>query len=402
MGYIHDKLKEALGGNKVMDSKNTAIRDWTPNNVKVLIISRNYILVLYHVGGFGGSRVVNLDIGQVEADLNRLARNGGSPKLNTILKRRSFSCMEEIYVDYAYLSNPPIIDLLGYVKDLVGTSSRLRYFGYGEFPLGSEEKVKSLYHNNKRNLDYSLATDSDRGIRLEFRDVGNTNWYKNYYLRPKYYKLDDEKGKLSIHFRKFEDDYETYLSNKDKANSERELEEKLKYIASIDISNISYLKRFDSLLYHLAKGTDDNIKSTVFKICKGCIRSKGIFKGLSTSLASNILGSNSDKDYLLKSYERFGVIDKENNTLDINKVDDYIKEGKGFIDLNYILDVLCTDSIKALSNKGYKDLVGMALIMAERDIPQGAVRDNFIKKQSKGSNLEGYFILLSELTGVIL
>lgn len=402
MGYIHDRLKEALGGNKVMDSKTTVIRDWTPNNVKVLIISRNYILVLYHVGGFGGSRVVHLDTEQVKADLDRLARNGGSPKLNTILKRRSFSCMEEIYVDYIYLSNPPTIDLLGYVKDLVGTTSRLRYFGYGEFPLGSDDIIKSLYLSNKRNLDYSLASDSNRSIKLEFRDVGNTDWYRNYYLRPKYYKLDEEKGKLAIHFKKFEDDYKTYMFNKDKANSERELEENLKSIACVDIDNISYLKRFDLLLYHLAKGTDDNVKSTVFKICKGCVRCKGIFKGLTTSLASRILDGNENKCYLLKSYERFGVVDKDSSNLDRGKVNNYLKEGRGFIDLNYILDVLCTDSIKALSNKGYKDLVGMALIMAEKDIPQSTVRDSFIKKQSNGGSLEGYFILLSELTGVML
>ena len=43
MGYIHDKLKEALGGSKVIDSKNTVISDWTPNNIKVLVISKNFI-----------------------------------------------------------------------------------------------------------------------------------------------------------------------------------------------------------------------------------------------------------------------------------------------------------------------------------------------------------------------
>ena len=191
------------------------------------------------------------------------------------------------------------------------------------------------------------------------------------------------------------------MSNKDKANSERELEENLKSIACVDINNISYLKRFDLLLYHLAKGTDDNVKSTVFKICKGYIRSRGVFKGLTTALASRLLDGNEKKDYLLKSYERFGVIDKSGN-IDRGEVSDCLKEGRGFIDLNYILDVLCTDSIKAISNMGYKDLVGMALIMAEKDIPQSTVRDSFIKKQSNGGSLEGYFILLSELTGVIL
>lgn len=400
MGYIHDKLKEALGGNKVMDSKNTVIRDWTPNNIKVLVISRNYILVIHHVGGFGGSRVVQLDLEQVKSDLDRLLRNSGTSKLNSILNRRSLSCLEEIYVDSLFLETS-VIDLVGYVRGLVGTTSRLRYFGYGEFPFGSDEWIRLAYQNNRRNFEYALALDGNSPLKLEYRDVGYGSWYKNYYLRPKYYKLDDDRGKLAMHFRKFEEDYKTYLSCKDKVINDKELDEQLSHIACVnDGAIVPYLKRFDTLLSLLSRGNGDSIKSDIFKICGSCVKREDVFDGLSYDKASTILVDSKDKDYLLKSYERFRVLDKSSKPVDKSKVDTYLKEGRGFINLKDILDTICVESINSLVNKGYKDLVGMALIMSEKDIPQGNLRNTYIKKSSNEGSIDGYFLLLGELVGV--
>lgn len=403
MGYIQDKLKEALGGNKITDSKNTAIRDWTPNNLKVLVISRNYILAVHHVGGLGGSKVVKLDLEQVKADLGSVHRNGAIQKLNTILKRRSLSCMEEFYVDSLFLENPPILDLVSYVEELVGTTSRLRYFGYGGFPLGSDEWIRGVYQRNKRNLEYALATDTSKPVNVESRDVGYSDWYKNYYLRPQYYRLDEENGKLSSHFKKFEYDYQTFLVSRDRDKNDKELLEGLKYISCVnDVGNVEYLRKFDLLIHKLTTSKDDNIKDALFKVLRGCVGNEDVFSGLTPSRASNILAESKEKVYLLKSYERFKVLDKNDKNIDREKVNDYLKKGRGFINLENILDTVCTGSIKALSTKGYKDLVGVALIMSERHIPQGKLRDTYIKKPSEGGTLNGYFMLIEELIGEIV
>lgn len=399
MGYIHDKLKEALGGNKVMDSKNTIIHDWTPNNIRVLVISRNYILVIHHVGGFGGSKVVKLDLEQVESDLNRLLKSGGTSKLNSILNRRSFSCLEEIYVDTLYMETS-VVDLVGYVNGLVSTTSRLRYFGYGEFPLGSDEWIRLAYQNNKKDFNYALVLDESSPLKLEYRDVGYGNWYRNYYLRPKYYKLDDDRGKLAMHFRKFEDDYKTYLSYKDKVISDKEFNEKLGNIIKYDDDIVPYLKRFDNLLSLLSRGSEDKVKSDIFRVCGSCIKRRyDVFEGFSTVKASELLEGCSDRDYLLKSYERFGVLDKSNKSFDSNKVDTYTDRGRGFINLVEILDDICIESIKTLVSKGYRDLVGIALIMCEKSIPSGNLRNTYIKKPSNTESIEGYFMFLGELVG---
>lgn len=403
MGYIHDKLKEALGGSKVIDSKNTVISDWTPNNIKVLVISKNFILVIYHVGGFGGSKVVKLDLEQVVKDLNRLAINGGNPQLNTILKRRSFSCLEEFYVDVDFLKTPPIIDLLGYVRELSNTTSRLRYFGYGEFPLGSDEWIRSAYQNNKRDLDYALATDTNIPFSIGFRKVGYNEWYSNYFLRPKYYRLDDENGKLAAHFRKFEEDYKNHLLAKGESKSKKVLEEGLKRIACVnDANNIIYLKKFDSLLSHLSKENEDSIKQTILGVCKKHIHESGVFEGFNTEVAKSVLSDLVDKDYLLKCYERFRILDTSNKQLDKNKILSYIKDSRGFIDLGKILDTICVESAKVLVKNGYRDLVAMALVSGEKVIPDGELRNLFIKKPSINGSIDGYYEFLEELIGIVL
>jgi len=401
MSYIQDKLKEALGGNKVMDSKNTIIHDWTPNNIKVLVISRNFILVVYHIGGFGGSKVVKLDIEQVKADLEKMTNSNA--KLNTILKRRSLSCLEELYIDSAFVSYSPLIDLMGYVQELVNSVSRLRYFGYGEFPLGSEEWLRTSYQRNKSNLDYSIATDTSKPFSLEVRKVGYEGWYKNYYLRPKYYRLDEDNGKLAMHFRKFEKDYKTYILSKEGEKERNILEDSLKHIACInDEDNVVYLKRFDTLLSYLTKGSNDKVKGCILKVCKKYVRIEGTFEGLTKKLAYSILNESSERDYLLKSYERFGVLDTENRAINKEKVSAYIKECRGFINIRGILDSICLESSRLLIDEGYKDLVGMALIMNEKDIPEGSLRSNYIKRPSIDGSIEGYFTYLGELVGVVL
>lgn len=402
MSYIQDKLKEALGGNKVMDSKNTIIHDWTPNNIKVLVISRNFILIIYHVGGFGGSKVIKLDSEQVKADLEKMTNSNS--KLNTILKRRSFSCLEELYVDSEFISYPPIIDLMGYVQELVNSVARLRYFGYGEFPLGSEDWLRTSYQRNKSNLDYSIATDTSRPFTLEYRGVGYEGWFKNYYLRPKYYKLDEDNGKLAMHFRKFEKDYRTHLLSKEGKRERDILEESLKQIACVnDAENVIFLRKFDILLSHLTKGSSDKVKDCVLKVCKKYIRVEGTFEGLTKKLAYSILSESSERDYLIKSYERFGVLDTNDSSyINKEKVSSYLKEGRGFINIEGILDNICLESSKVLIDKGYKDLVGMALIMNEKDIPKGSLRSNYIKRPSIDGSIEGYFNYLGELVGVVL
>lgn len=404
MSYIFDKLKEALGGEKYLSSRTSVIRDWTPNNIRALIIARGYILVLHHVGGFEGAKIVKLDVNLVAQDLESLQRNISSPKLNSILKKRSLSCLEEVYVDSVFaVSNCPIIDIMGYVNDLLSSSSRLRYFGYGEFPLGSEVVIKDLYRQNKSNLNYSLAKDTNCPINLEVRGVENNNWYKNYFLRPKYYKLDEDKGRLALHFRKFENDYEKFIENEKKAQQNNILEEGLRKVVEIDNTNIPYLRKVDNLLLYLAKNPNDAVSSLSLKAVRKVLLSRNVIKGLEKKKVIGVLGNLKEREYLLKSYERYGVLDNsKDSSLDVEEVKKLISNKKGFIDIESTLDGICLEVTSVLLKNGYKDLVSVALLLTEKYIPNGKTRELYIKKKSNNSCAEGYFNYLGELIGVEL
>lgn len=411
MSYLYDKLKDALGGDKVMVSKSTVIRDWSPNNIKVLIISKDYILVGHHLGTFGSFKSTLLDYNLVAQDVEELSRtNYGKPKLNSLLSRRSLSCLEEIYIDSAFMNYPQVIDLLGYVRDLIGTTCRLRYYGYGVFPRGTDDWVRQEYSSNSRNMGYALALDETKPFSVEYREVmkykepNGVDWYHNYYLRPQYYKMDSDNGKLAIHFRKFENDYEAYLKKSDVESSTNTIKEAVSVLVSNDMGNIECLRKIDSLLECLVKGQKDSVKKIVLDRVRSIIPKSRVVKGLNKSILSEIgeITGTEEGNYLLKSYGRYNILDTDSgNSLDSNDILSRLKLGKGFLDLDSILDELCLESAKTLIKTGYGDLVKMSFMMSDSEIPSGEFRSYFVKSDVNGNTL-GYFVFLSELLGVEL
>lgn len=402
MSYLSDKLKEALGGEKVLGNRNSVIRDWTPNNIKALIIARSYILVLRHVGGFEGFKVVQLETNLVAEDLNHIQQVSYKPKLNSILQKRSLSCLEEIYIDTVFMKDS-IIDIIGYVDNLRSSCSRLRYFGYGDFPSNSENIIKTLYKQNKKSLDYCLAKDNNSPIKIEYRYVADESWYKHYFLRPQYYKLDEDRGKLALHFKKFEEDYEKYLLSKKEVQLNTSIDKTLSRIIGIDIANIPYLKKFDMLLKYLAKNSEDTVSNLALGVVKkNILNSSVVIKGLKKQRVIPILGDFEEKEYLLKSYERYSVLDKNNDTLDISKIKEYTNQSKGLIDISDILDNICLEITGILLKRGYKDMVSLALVLTEQELPNGKTRDLYMKKKASSNNIDGYFKYLGEMIGIVL
>ena len=129
MGYIQDKVKEALGGSKLMNAKSDVIQGWTPNNIRVIVISKSYILVVHHISNT--YKIVNLDTQKVIEEVEKSSRGVSNLGLMSIFKRRSFSCLEELYIDPIYLTGG-ILNLDEYIKQSSNGVSRLRQVGCGD------------------------------------------------------------------------------------------------------------------------------------------------------------------------------------------------------------------------------------------------------------------------------
>ena len=268
MAYLYDKLKEALGGAKFSNSHVGAVRDWTPNGVKAIVIYREFILVANHVKP---PRLYPLDINEVVQDLQR---NGSTGALHNLLSQRQLSCMEEFYVDGMFQNYKGVLDLQGYVSKLLNDKSRLRYYGYIDGVNGQDLYKRYADAKMANNAIYSYAGDTTRQGSLQFTDVGNKTWYKNYNLRPQHYVLDADNGTLARWFRKCELDIQKQLDSLVEQQAKQGRDQAILAIISKDLENLQAFM----MLYELKMVLDKS--SSRWKVNKARLRMLSAIKNI--------------------------------------------------------------------------------------------------------------------------
>ena len=199
--YLRDKLREAIYG-KGYDEEKFA-KDWSPNNIKALVVTRNFIFVSHHVGI---PKVVGLDPVWVEQEM-KMAEIGkpGWVSIENLLKRRQLSCLEEVYVegDFEYCE---LFSVHDYVSYIIGDNCRLRYHGTIEAKITTELLIKCS-SKSKADPNYAMALDPEINKCLNIyprydgtSDLWTEKWVKNHNLRPEYYPADAQGGALAKHF----------------------------------------------------------------------------------------------------------------------------------------------------------------------------------------------------------
>ena len=189
--YIYNKVKEALGGSNFVSGK--VFKGWSPNEVRAIFIMRDFICVADYIKA---PVVVKLDLTEVAKDLESPFVRGS---LNNLLSTRQLSCMEEI--DEAYQLKTSLIDLPAYVNSIVSGKSRLRYWAYvSGVPA---EAVYNAYMEALTNAYQDFSFAKSVGC-FDYNSTDNDDWYKKYLLRPQFYVVDADNGKLATWFRKVE------------------------------------------------------------------------------------------------------------------------------------------------------------------------------------------------------
>lgn len=354
MGYIYEKMKVALGGSD-WNSK-TFNANWTPNNIRVIVLSTEFIFIAKHIGA---PTCIWLEENQVIEDLQNYARGVGKGAIHNLLSDRQFSCLEEIYFDANYRAVPSLIDLQGYINKMLNSASRLRYYGYGDFPRGCAEGLVSKY-SVYDNVLYSLAKDSSRSFPLEYAEVDNKSWYRNYNLRPQYYKLDAENGNLAIYFRKNEEKIDKKLKDYAVGIAKQEYEAYFSGIIDRDIHHASLIKSLVNLMSYINAGKQKDeilgiVASEVKKVLdKGCK-----VKGLGSKVLADRLGKANTKpeikEFLKKIYINMKVFDS--NALagelpDMLKITEiYTVSSDGFIPVSSLVESVYNGAKEKVSKK---------------------------------------------------
>lgn len=399
MGYIYDKLKEALGGAKFSSSHQSAVKDWTPNGVKALVIARDFIFVANHVKM---AKVILLDVNEVATDIQQ---NGKSGALHNLLAQRQLSCMEEFYVDSVYLQYQGIMNMSQYIDRLVTEKSRLRFYGYIRGVSADELKEKFLKARLNGDAMYCYALDGSRKAVINYKSTDNSAWYKNYNLRPQYYALDADNGDLHRWFKRAEKEIESKVL--EQSNALRS-----EYVASA-MSNLAYqdLRLMDEILIYLSLGKYLSTAQAdrVFTCVRhGMEEGQRNFKSAIKVPTNTINGTLSvlasageDVKNLSRVYKHFGIFDStENAELNLDILSTLVQSESGILQFASRLDSVLYEIWLELENH-YTEGKLIMIIESQKyasDIPNGKFRSTLGLGQGSGS-VHGAMSVLLGLCG---
>lgn len=335
MGYMYDNLKTLLGG-KHADSKSVVNKDWTPNNIRCLIISRNFLFAGHHTGS---PKVIPLNPQEVAMDLSGNSQGA----LHNLLSNRQLSCMEEIYVDNMFIppENKRFMNLEMYISKLFSESSRLRFYGYCETDGQLAQFISQKYQMmlSQPNYLYSLATDKEReGIcKLQYQRVDNQDWYRKYNLRPNHYALDGDKGRLAVYLRKGEEVIKGMLEEESRRLAEEGIRGKMLMAVKRDLELMPYLVYLVGIMSESCKSEFPEL----LKASQGVIRgARKNFYGYKVSVPEDALkGINPEA---MKAYVAFKTFEKG----DFNESEMEEYSSKGFLKIEDFMARVCTGLFK--------------------------------------------------------
>lgn len=399
MAYLYDKLKEALGGAKFSNSHVGAVRDWTPNGVKAIVIYREFILVANHVKP---PRLYPLDINEVVQDLQR---NGSTGALHNLLSQRQLSCMEEFYVDGMFQNYKGVLDLQGYVSKLLNDKSRLRYYGYIDGVNGQDLYKRYADAKMSNNALYSYAGDTTRQGSLQFTDVGNKTWYKNYNLRPQHYVLDADNGTLARWFRKCESDIKKQLDSLVEQKAKHGREQAILAIVGKDIDQLPEFRKLYELKLVLEKNNSrwrvNKARAKLLSAIKEVLSDGIPINTLSLSEFSSVCKGSMENPSLISAYSARHCL-SSNVKEDSYTLDDLVfivKNGDGLLKTKETLDEVCLRFAKSMKKSKILYFQVVSAYDSVKDLIPNGKFSEFIGGQSQSKDLMGYIMFMLEVCG---
>ncbi len=266
--YAFLKLREELMKGITDKDSNVLITNWSPNNIKSLIIGFDYIIVGYHIKTSKNKYLFSIiDVRKERGEDFNLLQNGKKVVgvLKALFSLRVCSCLEEvIFCAQGYDSYLAHIDMdmECLIKDAM--FGRLRYTAKTVI---SVSDLYNLIGQGYTSMDSLVEYLSRKGVSFsDLREYNKDKWWHFYYLRPTYYALDSEECKTGLYpyFKKIEQSIDSAHVN---AYKELRTQEKVqKEFNKFD-------KDFLTLLNNIPKMKKDFINSlSVEDKCLWCVK----------------------------------------------------------------------------------------------------------------------------------
>lgn len=240
-------------GLSVDEKSGHQIADWSPNNVRRLVIAFGFAIVQYHVTGRKYPKLLSVVMfkdSDISEDVDALHKNKYKSLLTSLTVGRVCSSIEEIYIlsDTYPDKRMSILDsdmnvLTGNNSDIKNRFVRLRHvssISVADNGRSPGEWVFELFRNSASGLITSLDELQDRKVLYSSisvrrtQDIEVSDWWKRTALRGKIYTMDSLK--LDKHFEGIRLKKETIEVDKKSAEN-RLLRMKDKYAATIKVVN---------------------------------------------------------------------------------------------------------------------------------------------------------------------
>lgn len=404
MGYIEESIVGVLGGSKFLESKDSVIKDWSPNNYKKLIVHRDFIIAEKHLGSGGlAVTVKTLDRSEFIEDIKSMSNSSnGQFKINKLLGKRSLSCLEEIYVD-PYMLVKGVLDLDSYVSELSKNHGRIRYYGV----IQSDSDILNKVWNaiiNLRDVSGSSMAENEKVVKefgLSYKGVSNKEWFTKYYLRPRYYKLDTDGGKLETYFKKVESEVKKLEEKRRSIEKFNNVSDKVVALILQDDENSKYIEKLEVLTSTLLMTKRDICSKMVSDIVRDTIDQDRNSVGIGRM--NSLIGKAKSSGTLKRWYENFNIIDvATGNDVDEKAINKLLERGRGFIDIEGTLDDICLKVAKTLTKNKFSDLVMAAYMVYGKEVPNGKFKE-YVIGGNEGNPSEhsifGYYKILGYVIG---
>jgi hypothetical protein len=195
--------KEINKGIKVDEKSNEVISNWSPNNVRRIVIGSNVAVVQYFVTGGRYSRLVEI-VGMqaaLQKDILKISQEGGKLKsiLAVLTTGRVCSSVEEIvfsledYPEQMLRVDTDLTTLASTLDSLGSRFPRLRHIS--ATPLSVKDIVDSGLLQETREGG-KLLLDALKVKKVPVKTIEEphtTDWWKGTSLRPRYYTMDGQR-----------------------------------------------------------------------------------------------------------------------------------------------------------------------------------------------------------------
>lgn len=211
-------LKNKINKGIAVDEKvNTLITNWSPNNVRRLVIGFNFAIVQYYVTGGKYKKLIEIvDFRKVLQKESEYLQGQNIMKYKSILTAlvdgRICSSVEEIifsankYPQQLLNIDTDLSKLASDAEKLENRFVRLRQVSIVNLP---EESIIFLLQQAKAPGMLVLDVLKERGTDFKLiYESHKDNWWRGTNLRSKWYSMDNEGGPLSNYFNKLKDKME--------------------------------------------------------------------------------------------------------------------------------------------------------------------------------------------------